>query len=137
MKRAKAVCAHLQQGVMAAATAAVQSSPITTHILDVHRGRPAAAVPTSLSLQRQDGSWELVGSGVTDSDGRCKTLMVGRALKAGTYRLEFDTDAYFKSIQTESFYPFVQIVFRVKAEAEHYHVPLLLSAHGYSTYRGS
>ncbi|MFZ5482133.1 MAG: hydroxyisourate hydrolase [Myxococcota bacterium] len=102
---------------------------ITTHVLDVARGRPAAGVP--VTLDRLDGDWVRVGEGVTDADGRCKTLISGPAAP-GTWRLTFDTGAY----DPDGFFPEAVIVFRVR-DARHHHVPLLLSPFGYSTYRGS
>lgn len=107
---------------------------ITTHILDVALGRPAARVPVALA--RQDGpDWVVVGSGLTDADGRLRTLGPTE-LPVGTYRIRFDTGAYFASLDQEGFYPYVEVVFTVHA-GSHYHVPLLLSPYGYSTYRGS
>ena len=112
-------------------------SGITTHILDVSRGRPAAGVAVTLELQSDQG-WQALGQGVTDADGRLKNLLPEDfAFAAGVYRLTFDVGAYFKAQSVESFYPQVSIVFVVRDAAEHYHVPLLLSPYGYSTYRGS
>lgn len=110
-------------------------SGITTHVLDTARGKPAAGVPIALELS-QDGSWELVGKGETDADGRLRTL-TGPKIAAGTYRITFDTGAYFRAQGVEGFYPEAAIVFVVKDPAEHFHVPLLVSPFGYSTYRGS
>lgn len=112
-------------------------SPITTHVLDTARGRPADGVPITLEHEHADG-WVLLGSGKTDGDGRLRTLLVeGSALERGTYRITFDTRAYFAAQGVTSFYPVVQVVFTIAAPSEHHHVPLLLSPYGYSTYRGS
>lgn len=116
-------------------------SAITTHILDLSRGRPAENVPVSLARKSGD-AWEDLGSGRTDDDGRLKTLLpAGQPLEPGVFRLRFDTAAYFASQGVASFYPEVLVVFEVPAIAdggrEHYHVPLLLSPFGFSTYRGS
>ncbi len=111
---------------------------ITTHVLDTSRGRPAAGVPVTLEVRADDGVWALVGRGVTDADGRLRTLVApGLALEARVYRITFDTDAYFAAVGVAGFYPEASIVFRVRDPAEHYHVPLLLNPFGYSTYRGS
>ena len=112
-------------------------SPITTHILDTARGCPAAGVPVSLEQLTPDGQWRSIGEGLTDSDGRNKSLMPAGALEVGTYRINFDTGAYYGSRSEGSFYPEVRICFSVEEADEHYHVPLLLSPFGYSTYRGS
>jgi 5-hydroxyisourate hydrolase len=107
-------------------------SAITTHVLDMARGAPAAGVPVTLAV-REEGAWRELGRGTTDSDGRLRTLLPdGAPLASGTYRLTFDTAAYQKG-----FFPEVAVVFDVEEGRAHTHVPLLLSPYGYSTYRGS
>ena|SRR3712207_2714342 len=113
-------------------------SAITTHVLDVSKGRPAAGVPVALELEADDGDWQLLGKGTTDADGRLSSLLPdGQPLAIGTYMLTFDTETYFRAHNVEGFYPFVQVVFSILDTDAHYHVPLLLSPYGYSTYRGS
>lgn len=113
-------------------------SAITTHVLDTSRGRPADGVRVRLELETADGSWKHIGKGTTDGDGRARDLLPdGFALHGGVYRLIFDTEAYFAAQQIEGFYPEVTIVFTIRDPQQHYHVPLLLSPFGYSTYRGS
>jgi 5-hydroxyisourate hydrolase len=113
-------------------------SAITTHVLDISKGRPAGGVPVRLEVKRAAGGWERLGAGETDADGRLRTLLPdGAALEAATYRLTFETGAYFDAQGVEGFYPEASIVFAVGDPAQHYHVPLLLSPFGYSTYRGS
>lgn len=110
---------------------------ISTHILDVAKGRPAAGVPVALEREA-GGGFQDVNRGTTDDDGRCRTLVPdGTPAQPGTYRLTFHVDEYFARAGTESFYPSVSVLFRVRAGEKHYHVPLLLSPFGYSTYRGS
>ncbi|MBK24892.1 MAG: hydroxyisourate hydrolase [Halobacteriovorax sp.] len=112
-------------------------SPITTHILDTASGRPASNVPVILEIEK-DGDFEQIGQGLTDEDGRVKDLLVdNHDLLAGIYRISFNTEKYYQDINKETFYPEANIVFKVIATDEHYHVPLLLSGFGYSTYRGS
>lgn len=112
-------------------------SAITTHVLDTSRGRPAAGVPIVLE-RRHEGVWRLVGHGQTDTDGRLRTLMSeGARLEPGTYRLVFDTERYFRSQGLTPFYPSIDVVFEAAPGDAHYHLPLLLSPFGYSTYRGS
>lgn len=111
------------------------TSPITTHVLDIARGRPASGVPVVLCI-RDGAGWRELGRGATDDDGRLRTLVAG-PIEAATYRIEFDTGAYFEAHGTHGFYPEVSIVFVVRDASSHYHVPLLLSPYGYSTYRGS
>jgi 5-hydroxyisourate hydrolase len=113
-------------------------SPITTHVLDLARGRPAAGVPVTLDLRTPDGSWKRLGAGCTDADGRLRSLMPeGTLLERAVYRITFDTAHYFRAVGVEGFYPEASVVFEVRAANEHHHVPLLLSPFGYSTYRGS
>ena len=113
-------------------------SAITTHILDTSRGRPAGGVSVTLERETAEQTWELIGKGETDSDGRLTGLLAqGHHLMEGIYRLTFNTKSYFAAQNVEGFYPEVQIVFSVGDAAQHYHVPLLLSPYGYSTYRGS
>lgn len=110
---------------------------ISTHVLDTARGRPAANVPVVLEVFDSTGASREIGRGATDADGRVRELVSGTTLGAGTYRLTFETAAYFRAIGVESFYPTVSVVFVVVDAGQHYHVPLLLSPFGYSTYRGS
>ncbi|UYM05541.1 hydroxyisourate hydrolase [Solicola gregarius] len=110
-------------------------SAITTHVLDTAAGSPASGVPVRLELL--DGEPPtILGDGRTDVDGRIADLGPDRA-ETGTYRLRFDTAAYFASTGSDGFYPEVVISFAVRDPDQHYHVPLLLSPFGYSTYRGS
>ena len=113
-------------------------SAITTHVLDILLGKPAQGVPVLLERQAAGGAWHTIGRGKTDAQGRVRGLSApGSKLEAATYRLTFDTAAYFHERNIESFYPRVEVVFVVHDPAQHYHVPLLLSPFGYSTYRGS
>jgi len=110
---------------------------ITTHILDMSRGKPASGVAVVLEAKGA-GGWQVLGRGVTDEDGRIRGLLNDDfVLTPGAYRLIFQTGDYFAAQQIETFYTEVTISFNVRDAAEHYHVPLLLSPFGYSTYRGS
>ena len=112
-------------------------SGITTHVLDTARGRPASGVPVVLEIRSEDG-WRELARATTDDDGRVRQLLpAGSSLIPGVYRLTFDLDRYFAARESEGFYPEAAIVFHVRDAAQHYHVPLLLSPFGYSTYRGS
>ena len=110
---------------------------ITTHVLDTSLGRPAVNVNVILDFQTTAGTWTETGRGSTDADGRCKDLSSAKSLTPGIYRLTFDTAAYFSARKITSLYPQVIIVFEIRNAQEHYHIPLLLSPYGYSTYRGS
>lgn len=112
-------------------------SAITTHVLDTSLGKPAAGVAVTLEAHSGAG-WKTLASGTTNADGRLRDLLPEESkLVPGTYRLRFETAAYFRARGVESFYPHIEITFQVKDASQHYHVPLLLSPFGYSTYRGS
>ena len=107
---------------------------LTTHVLDTAHGSPAAGVEVTLC----DAAGNEITRGTTNADGRLSDpLLPEGGLEAATYRMRFDTGAYFAASGTAGFYPYVEVVFTITAPAEHYHVPLLLSPFGYSTYRGS
>ena len=113
-------------------------STISTHILDTARGKPANGVAVYLEAQNHDESWTQLTHAWTDDEGRVKPFfLLEEPLPAGTYRLVFDTEPYFSSLSTGCFYPQVTVVFNVDDGSQHYHVPLLISPYGYSTYRGS
>ena len=113
-------------------------SGISTHVLDTARGKPAAEVAVRLEREEAPESWKLVGEGRTDANGRCAQLTGGGGpLAAGNYRLIFHTKSYFALQKIEGLYPQVQVQFTVRAGEQHFHIPLLLSPNGYTTYRGS
>jgi 5-hydroxyisourate hydrolase len=111
-------------------------SQLTTHILDTHRGAPADEVAVIL-YQFAIDTWTEMSRGITNNDGRVPDLLSHNiVLEPGTYKLRFETLPYFEKMNVSSFYPYIEICFDVTSSA-HYHVPLLLNAYGYSTYRGS
>ena len=108
-------------------------STISTHVLDTSLGKPAAGI--RVTLQRDSS---LIGSSVTDEDGRVRDLLAhGSSLSEGDYHLTFSVADYFGATKRKSFYNEIAVHFHISDENEHYHVPLLLSPFGYSTYRGS
>jgi 5-hydroxyisourate hydrolase len=111
---------------------------ITTHVLDTALGTPARGVRVSLEHVDPHGDGDVIGAGVTDDDGRARNLIgPGKSLGAGIYRLRFDTAPYFARDGRDSFFADVSISFHVGASPQHYHVPILISPFGYTTYRGS
>lgn len=103
---------------------------ISTHVLDTATGKPGAGIEVHLE---RDG--QVIGSGVTDTDGRLRDLVsAGQAAGAGVHSLRFRVGKY---LGQDAFYDEIVIAFRIEADVDHYHVPLLLSPFGYSTYRGS
>ena len=104
-------------------------STVTTHVLDLSRGCPAAGLEVILCKGEQE-----IGRSRTNTDGRITGWDAG--IDAGAYRLRFETKAWFQIQSIDTFYPFVEIHFEVAPDKQ-YHIPLLLSPWGYSTYRGS
>lgn len=113
-------------------------SRISTHVLDIAQGRPAQGIPVTLEGQGLAGIWKLLGKSRTDADGRSTDLYPANLrLQPGVYRLTFDVSTYFRSQHVTSFYPEVVVIFTLSDAGQPYHIPLLLSPFGYSTYRGS
>ncbi|XP_010842222.1 5-hydroxyisourate hydrolase-like isoform X2 [Bos indicus] len=114
------------------------SSPLTTHVLDTASGLPAQGLYLRLSRLEDCGQqWTELKKSCTDRDGRCPGLLPPGQMKAGTYKLSFDTKGYWQKRGQESFYPYVEVVFTITNETHKFHVPLLLSPWSYTTYRGS
>lgn len=114
-------------------------SPITCHILDTTVGKPASNVRCELSVVNQlTAAVESLGVSQTDADGRVKTWSEEVELVPGVYQIRFFTKEYFEKEGRVTFFPFVDITFEIPKKVDnHYHIPLLLSNYGYSTYRGS
>ncbi|HEY7703488.1 MAG TPA: hydroxyisourate hydrolase [Acidimicrobiia bacterium] len=106
-------------------------SGISTHVLDLSTGRPVAGVELRIE-RRGAGGWDSIGKHVTDADGRAHELTGDHGLTEGEYRLVFATGKV-----GSGFYPEVSVTFRVDDVHRHYHIPLLISPYGYTTYRGS
>jgi 5-hydroxyisourate hydrolase len=111
---------------------------ISTHVLDIASGKPAANMPVRLERRESAGEWTLLNSSRTDGEGRCAQLLPEKGdFGPGLYRLAFDTASYHHAQNIEGLYPIVQITFLVREDESNFHIPLLLSPHGYTTYRGS
>lgn len=115
------------------------SAGLTTHVLDTSREGPAEGVDVTLQRLDDDGTAETIAEGTTNDDGRLdEPLLTPETIAEGTYRLLFDVGDYYRSLSSEStFLEIVPVQFLVDDAEEHYHVPLLLSPGGYTTYRGS
>lgn len=110
---------------------------LSSHILDVSRGNPAVGVTIQLEkLNEKTKNWSFVDEKITDNSGRITDFLKSDKSNLGIYRLTYFVSDYFKKENVESFYPFIEVVFQIKNN-EHYHVPITLSAFGYSTYRGN
>ncbi len=110
---------------------------LSTHILDVSKGRPASNVTVTLyGLDQQTGQFTELDSARTDLNGRVGNFLPGSLMYHGIFKLKFDTSPYFTAQSLLSVYPYIEVVFQMK-EGEHYHIPITVSANGYSTYRGN
>ena len=119
---------------------AASQNGISTHVLDLSLGMPAAGIRVRLEREAPDdyaAPWVHCASGVTDADGRCRPLLEAEKVHAGKHRLTFETVAYFAGLRQPAFFPEIAVTFLVEGDGAGYHVPLLLSPFGYSTYRGS
>jgi 5-hydroxyisourate hydrolase len=109
---------------------------VSTHILDTALGLPAPGV--LVTLEAFDAGWTVLKTQATDADGRCREMLPeGLDLDPGFYRLRFATGDYFAGIEVAGLYPWVEITFEVRDAGQHFHIPLLLTPNGYTTYRGS
>jgi 5-hydroxyisourate hydrolase len=116
----------------------MSTSPVTTHVLDTAKGKPVKGIAVTLEIARGENQWSELAKGVTDADGRIAGFVPALAgLELNVYRLRFATGAYFNELGVPTFYPEITVVFQVHDSREHYHIPVLLSPFGYSTYRGS
>jgi 5-hydroxyisourate hydrolase len=117
---------------------AIGMNRISTHVLDLARGKPAKDVPVRLERRETSGNWLVLTSARTDNDGRCAQLLPDeKVFTPGFYRLAFDTATYFAAGKGDALYPVVEITFQVRDGESRFHIPLLLSPNGYTTYRGS
>jgi len=111
---------------------------VSTHVLDMVHGKPVMDLSVRLEKQNAAGDWRLLTSERTDQDGRCAQLLPqGEDLSPGVYRLIFDVGNYYGLQKTDALYPAVAVMFQARAGEAHFHIPLLLSPNGYTTYRGS
>ncbi|NXW48400.1 HIUH hydrolase, partial [Nyctiprogne leucopyga] len=111
---------------------------LTTHVLNTATGLPATGLAVRLARLQEPGlQWTELVQRWTDEDGRCRLLLAAGQAKAGTYKLHFETAAYWQGLGHASFYPFVEVVFTIAEPGQKLHVPLLISPFSYTTYRGS
>ncbi|HEV3308352.1 MAG TPA: hydroxyisourate hydrolase [Candidatus Sulfotelmatobacter sp.] len=111
---------------------------ISTHILDIVHGKPASDISVRLEKRCTPEDWRVLNTARSDLNGRCAQLLPeGEDLSAGMYRLVFDTGIYYAQQNIEALYPVVEVTFRAAEGDSHFHIPLLLSPNGYTTYRGS
>lgn len=125
----------LLSGLSSLALAA--GNPLSVHVLNLEDGLPSPDV--TVTLEKQDGNaWQALNSATTNPQGRITALFPeGQALEKGTYRVTFKTGEWFARQQATTFFPEVPVIFTADGSVPHYHIPLLLSPYGYSTYRGN
>lgn len=110
---------------------------LSTHILDVTRGIPASDVRVELfKFNPETNEWQLQKAEKTAKNGRIANFVPAEGSDNGIYKLRFYTAPYFKSQNLKSVYPYIEIVFEMTGNG-HYHIPLTVSANGYSTYKGN
>lgn len=118
-------------------TPATAINPLSVHVLNLQDGLPSADVAVTLEQRVGDG-WTMLGEGVTNAQGRIPALFpAGVAMVRGTYRVTFKTGKWFAEHKSPTFFPEIPVIFTADGSVPHYHVPLLLSPYGYSTYRGN
>ena len=117
--------------ILSFVSTAAYAEGISTHVLDIKDGVGRANVPVTLSIQ-DDNSWTDIGSAMTEENGRVESFGEDIAVEEGVYKLTFDM-----SETGETFFPEIDVVFNVEDPEEHYHVPVIVSPYGYSTYRGN
>ena len=111
---------------------AVHAEGISTHVLDIENGVDRADVPVTLYMKVDNNSWTKIGSAVTEENGRVNSFGEDDAIKKGVYKLTFDMSG-----DEDAFFPEIDVVFDVENPEEDYHVPVIVSPYGYSTYRGN
>ncbi len=120
-----------------AAEPATMKNPVSVHVLNLQNGIPTAGVSVELD-QNLNGKWITLATGVTDASGRISALYpAGKQAEQGTYKVVFKTGDYYASVKQKTFFPEIPVIFTLDNTSQHYHIPLLLSPYGYSTYRGN
>lgn len=131
---------HVLAGAMMAGVSTLTfaaGNPLSVHVLNLENGLPSPDVKVVLE-QKQGDNWVALNSAVTNEQGRITALYPeGKALEKGTYKVTFETGDWFKKHDTETFFPEIPVIFSADGKLDHYHVPLLLSPYGFSTYRGN
>ncbi|MDF0605486.1 hydroxyisourate hydrolase [Neisseriaceae bacterium TC5R-5] len=136
MLKIKSVLAGLLLSLFASLAIAA-SNPLSVHVLNLQDGLPSAGVEVRLEKQ-DDMQWTLLNKGVTNEQGRISALYPeGKPLEKGIYRVTFQTGKWFKEHQSTTFFPEIPVVFEVDGKLPHYHIPLLISPYGFSSYRGN
>lgn len=115
-----------------------ESNPLSVHVLNLENGLPSSGIEVKLE-QKIGSNWKLLSSAVTNEQGRISDLYpAGEKIDSkATYKVTFETGKWFEKNKTETFFPEIPVIFKADGNLKHYHIPLLLSPYGYSTYRGN
>jgi len=137
LKSSLAIALITASGYSLAATTTMVKNPLSVHVLNLQTGLPSEGV--SVLLDKKEGDkWIRLNSAVTNDNGRIAGLYPeGKDIEPGNYRVTFETGDYYAAQKQDTFFTDIPVIINVKKSGEHYHVPLLLSQYGYSTYRGS
>ncbi|MCU4413299.1 hydroxyisourate hydrolase [Acinetobacter sp. WU_MDCI_Axc73] len=128
----------LGTGLTMSAWAIAADNPLSVHVLNLQTGLPSPDIAVVLEQQNQKGQWVKLNEKITNENGRISELYPdNKKLQQGIYRVTFKTGDWFKKHNENSFFPEVPVIFNVDGTVKHYHIPLLLSPYGYSTYRGN
>jgi hydroxyisourate hydrolase len=109
---------------------------ITTHVIDLAHGKPALNMQANL-YRRVENKWQFLGKDFSNEDGRMTKFLQNDSLQNGNYKMVFESGAYYKHHNLDTFYPEISIIFNITDSNQNYHIPLLLNQYGFSTYRGS
>lgn len=130
------LCTLLALAAVGLAPTIASAAEISTHVLDLAQGIGGRDVPVSLFKKSAGGQWSELAKAKTDENGRVRSFGEARSFEPGTYKLQFDMSNY-PTAKAAPFFPEIDLVFAVSDEAAHYHVPVVVSPFGYSTYRGN
>ena len=127
----------LSAGLLSSASVMAADNPLSVHVLNLQTGLPSQNVSVVLE-ENKNGQWIKLNEKITNENGRISALYPDdKKLEQGVYRVTFKTGEWFKKHNQSSFFPEVPVIFNVDGAVKHYHIPLLLSQYGYSTYRGN
>lgn len=136
-KRWLSLCLGALLGLLSSQPCVADENPLSVHVLNTTTGLPSASVAVSLD-KKVDGHWQPLAQALTDAQGRVKQLYPAQqAMQSGVYRVTFQTGQWFEQRGEKTFFPEASVVFSVDGTVAHYHIPLLISPYGYSTYRGN
>lgn len=137
MQKTKMLMAGLLLNAAIASSALAASNPLSVHVLNLQDGLPSAGVNVTLE-KKVDNKWVQISEGVTNAQGRITALYPTESvMEKGSYRVTFQTQDWFEKQKTSTFFPEIPVIFKADGSVPHYHIPLLLSPYGFSSYRGN